>query len=307
MTALLRRGEGFRVRNPSPDIHEILRPYDPVHFEADEQLIVRDGLAWSRTIARVPVTGTDASCKLAVVRMTSQRGAAKGHVLVFPGFGGLASQVAGMVPPDYPDRAVGPALAHAGYSVLVIDYGPDFIGPSRSQCLTDAADRLLSSGQSYALAIVAVGLALIDRYRSGSDAVAGVFGHSVGAFLAALVAAISDLRTPLVLASGVVSRSILHGAEAKGSVLHRLEPRADKLFSGFADLLAKLPDTPVQIQYGLHDQSFGVDALAKEACIVAARCPTNTQINACNMGHGTDVAALIRFIVDGGRAYDLAC
>jgi hypothetical protein len=307
MAELLEQGEGFRARNPSLSTDDCIKLYGPVHFEPEEPLGVRDGLAWSRFIARVPVVGSGQVCRLAVVGLTAVNRMAKGNVLVFPGANGMPFQVAGLVPPDYPDRVVGPGLALAGYNVFVVDYGPDFASSLRAKFLADEADRLFSLGRSYALAIVAVGVALAERCRSASEPVSGLLGHSVGAFLAALAASISRVRAPLVLASGVVSRTTLYGAEAKGGPLHRLDSCADKLFGGFSELLAAIPDTPVQIQYGLQDQIFGVGALAAEANIVALRRPSNTQIKACNMGHGTDVSELIRFIVSGGQTYDVAC
>lgn len=208
----------------------------------------------------------------------------RGSILVSPGRNGVPEQVIGLAEPDFAGRLVAWALAVAGWTAHVPDYCPHTEQNEISARLdrmfrAEAAHR--SEGLSLGLVLMELGVTLARLTGSG------LFGHSVGVFLAAAVSARSGSRAPIVLASGTAPITALEENPAAAFYDQRqAEP------ARFEDLLACSRSEAAQIQIGLRDTLLPADLQWQTARAVAERRP-GVDVLTFDMGHDADHAAAV--------------
>jgi pimeloyl-ACP methyl ester carboxylesterase len=240
---------------------------------SSQTLADRGGLTWSQCQISLLVGGEILNFNMFSVRRTDIL--ASRSIIVFPGRNADPAEVTGLNAPDFPDRAVAHALAKACYDAHVIDYVPG--GPSgnalsrteRNTQLIEADHRLKERGASLGSSIACAAAAFMREREIARKPVTGLFGHSAGAFLASVCAAVTGQRVSLALASGVIPAHVLFGPARAASELHNLG-RAACYPDGFGAIIAQSAVTAVQVQYGAHDSVFLQQWLIAGAAEVAA-------------------------------------
>jgi dTDP-4-amino-4,6-dideoxygalactose transaminase/dienelactone hydrolase len=219
-------------------------------------------------------------------------------VLVSPGRNATLDRVTGAAPPDHPDRNVAEQLCRAGFATLTLDHG-----------LNDGAGSALSAlailaGESLLGALVEDTLAALAWLRVHPDVDAdriGLFGHSLGAAVVLHTALVDPDPLPVCAASHLGTYQTLYGrlrTGPDGGALPGILRYAD-----MPDLYGALAPAPLQLQYGLRDPYLdAADAAVAGDAVVAAYAAVNAkhhvQVEAVDMGHGTDVARAVAFFAD---------
>jgi perosamine synthetase len=224
-------------------------------------------------------------------------------VLVHSGRNADIAQVAGVVPPDYPDRRVAQHLTQRGLTTLTLSpalrdaFSPDTARDRDDVNLLGLVCSLCgTSPLALAVSDSLAALTALKRDAGVTAAQIGLFGHSLGAQVALHAALLCDEPMPLVLASFFGSywqQTARDAAVGAGHALPGIGRYAD-----LPDLVAALAPTPVQLQHGRRDPQFPFrDAEAalgrvRESFDVAGGC---FEFLAADMGHGTDLEAAARF------------
>ncbi len=261
-------------------------------------LAERDYLTWSQRQISLSVAGLILDFNLYSVRRADIL--ASRSIVIFPGRNADPNEVIGLKEPDFPDRAVAHSLANACYDAHVIDYVPcsssqnSLSRTERNAQLIAIDRRLKDRGASLGSSIACAAAAFMRDQQIAHKPVTGLFGHSAGAFLATVCAALTSQHVSLALASGVIPAHILFGPAQAASELHNLG-RASSYSDGFGATLAQSAVTAIQVQYGAHDSVFLQEWLIAGAAEVSAAVTVPVDTRWCNMGHGTNHAALIEF------------
>jgi perosamine synthetase len=232
------------------------------------------------------------------------RGAIRGHVLVCPGLHGRPEQVAGLAPPDYPDRAVAAYLTDRGFATLTLDYGFGSRTGTGHDLPTDIVTRLavslLPTGHSVLGYLVRNAIAALHWLAARRPQLGlSLVGHSLGGHVALHASLVWPERVPVVLASAVASyRTLFH--DAPSATAAHVVPGMYR-FADVSDLLGALAAAPLQIQHGSEDPylpTSGARSMMDAAARVYAAGGWQDRFDASvlSMGHGTDLERTATFL-----------
>ena len=228
-------------------------------------------------------------------------------ILICPGRNAKIERLTGLTPFEFEGENISEILSKKGFATLTVDYG--LVGAIDSAILNgrDELDLLSLAGSLLQLSPLALVLndlmsclSWVERQEWYTHSGVGIFGRSIGGFIATYFAIIYEKTRCVALSNCLCSYPSLFEVSFQASSVAAIP--GILIYADFPDLVSAIAPTPLHLQLSINDPIYSYSEGKKvveqvQSAFDCFNCSNNLDISCTNRYHGTDTDRVVDFFL----------